>query len=227
MSAHFLIAGLTLVLIDLLLAGDNALVIAMAVRHLPPRERRVASAAGAGLAVLMRVALTFVAAQLLELRFVKLAGGLFILWIAFKVLRDAGEPEQVTAAPGGIMRAIWVVLLADLTMSVDNILAIAGASGGHIGLIIFGLAVSIPFIMVSSNLLAKLMNRYPIVIYAGAGILGKVGGDMAMTDPWMESVAPVSNAIRYAVDGALIALLWLAGWLFASRRRKDARAGGA
>ena len=221
-TGHFLIAGLTLVLIDLLLAGDNALVIAMAVRHLPRRERRIATAIGAAVAVALRVALTFVAARLLEVRFVKLAGGLFILWIAIKVLRDVHEPEQVTGSPRGMMRAIWYVIVADLTMSIDNILAIAGASRGHFGLILFGLALSIPFIMVSSNLLAKLMNRYPIVIYAGAAILGKVGGDMALTDPWVKSVLPVSDVTRYIVDAALIAAILLVGWMLTRKARRSA-----
>ena len=221
-TGHFLIAGLTLVLIDLLLAGDNALVIAMAVRHLPRRERRIATAIGAAVAVALRVALTFIAARLLEVRFVKLAGGLFILWVAIKVLRDVHEPEQDSIAPRGMMRAIWYVIIADLKMSIDNILAIAGASQGHLGLILFGLALSIPFIMVSSNLLAKLMNRYPVVIYAGAAILGKVGGDMALTDPWVRSVAPVSDTTRYIVDGALIAAILFVGWMLTRKARRSA-----
>jgi YjbE family integral membrane protein len=220
-AGHFLIAGLTLVLIDLVLAGDNALVIAMAVRQLPRRERRIASACGAALAVVLRVALTLVAAEILKVRFVKLAGGLFILWIAIRVLRDAHEPEQVTPSPRGLMRAIWYVIAADLTMSVDNILAIAGASRGHFGLIVFGLALSIPFIVVSSNLLATLMNRFPIVIYAGAGILGIVGGDMALTDPWVASIAPVSDTARYIVDAALVVAIWVSGWMFAARARRS------
>jgi YjbE family integral membrane protein len=218
-SSHFLIAGLQIVLIDLLLAGDNALVIAMAVRNLPTRERRLASAWGAGLAVLMRVALTFVAAEMLQVRFLKLAGGLLILWIAVKVLWESEESEQVEAAPPSLKRAIWYVLIADLTMSIDNILAIAGASGPHIELIIFGLALSIPFIVVSSNLLVNLMNRYPIVVYLGAGILGKVGGEMAMSDPWVESLVKISTPVRYGVDAALIAAIWILGWWGAKRKR--------
>ena len=219
-ASHFLIAGLTLVLIDLVLAGDNAVVIALAVRHLPRRERRIASVCGAALAVILRVALTFVAARFLEVRFVKLAGGLLILWIAFQVLRDAGQPPEVAAAPHGLARAIWFVLFADLTMSIDNILAIAGTSGGHFGLILFGLAVSIPFIVVSSNLLTNLMDRYPIVIYVGAAILGKVGGDMALTDPWVKGLVQIPDVARYAVDAALTAAILIAGHLAAKRSRQ-------
>ena len=219
-ASHFLIAGLTLVLIDLVLAGDNAVVIALAVRHLPRRERRIASVCGAALAVILRVALTFVAAKFLEVRFVKLAGGLLILWIAFQVLRDAGRPPEVAAVPRGLARAIWYVLFADLTMSIDNILAIAGTSGGHFGLILFGLAVSIPFIVISSNLLTDLMDRYPIVIYVGAAILGKVGGDMALTDPWVKGLIQIPDVARYAVDAALTAAILIAGHLAAKRSRQ-------
>src|ERR1700678_4540844 len=116
-SGHFLIAGLTLVLIDLLLAGDNALVIAMAVRSLPQRERRIGSICGASLAVILRVGLTFVAAKVLSVEFVRLAGGIFILWIAFQVLIDACKPPGTTVRAGSLMKAIWYVLVADVTMT--------------------------------------------------------------------------------------------------------------
>src|SRR5580704_11167982 len=131
-AGQFLIAGLTLVLINLLLAGDNALVIAMTVRALPPRERRIGSICGAVLAVILRVALTFVAAKILGMEFVRLAGGLFILWIAFQVLIDVCKPPGAAVRAGSLMKAIWYVVVADITMSIDNILAIAGASGGNL-----------------------------------------------------------------------------------------------
>jgi YjbE family integral membrane protein len=213
----FLIAGLTLVWIDLLLAGDNALVIAMAVRHLPARERRIAVICGASLAVILRVGLTFVAAQLLGIRFLKLAGGLFIVWIAYRVLHDSGKQDDAAPAAASWTTAMWYVLVADLTMSVDNILAIAGASGGRFELILFGLAVSIPFVVMSSNLLAKLMDRYPIVIYAGAALLGKIGGDMMLTDPWVEGWLHISDWVRYAIDAALAAAILIAARITAKR----------
>lgn len=218
-AGHFLIAGLTLVLIDLLLAGDNALVIAMAVRSLPRRERRIGSICGASLAVILRVGLTFVAAKVLSVEFVRLAGGLFILWIAFQVLIDACEPPETTVRPRSLMKAIWYVLVADVTMSTDNILAIAGASGGNLGLIVFGLGVSIPFVVLSSNLLAELMNKYPVIIYLGAAILGKVGGDMAISDPFMERVLHPTELARYVVEGALVVIIVTAGIMISRRRR--------
>jgi len=218
-TGQFLIAGLTLVLIDLLLAGDNALVIALAVRSLPRRERRIGSICGATLAVVLRVALTFVASKVLSVEFVELAGGVFIVWIAFKVLVDACEPPASTVRPGSLMKAIWYVVVADITMSTDNILAIAGASGGHLSLILFGLGVSIPFVVLSSNLLADLMNKYPAIIYLGAAILGKVGGDMAIGDPFMVRTLHPSGMARYAVDAALVVVILVSGRIISKRSR--------
>ena len=208
---HFFTGALQIVAIDLLLAGDNALVIAMAVRGLPKRERRIGTTCGAGVAVLLRVALTYVAARLLQISFLQLAGGLFILWIALKVLRDANDPPEAAPASQRLLQAIWYVVFADLTMSTDNILAIAGASGGNFALILFGLAVSIPFVVFSSNLLANLMNRYPATIYLGSAILGKVGGDMILQDPIVARALHPTDLARYAVDAALIAAILTLG----------------
>jgi YjbE family integral membrane protein len=218
-ASQFLIAGASLVLIDLLLAGDNALVIAMAVRSLPARERRIGSLCGALVAVVLRVGLTFVAAKLLNVEFVELVGGLFILWIALKVLIDACEEPDTVARPGSLMRAIWYVLVADITMSTDNILAIAGASKGNIGLILFGLGVSIPFVVMSSNLLVSLMDKYPMVIYLGAAILGKVGGDMALSDPFTVRMLHPTELTRYIVDAALIVVILVTGRVISQRSR--------
>jgi YjbE family integral membrane protein len=206
---HFVLSALSIVLIDLLLAGDNALVIAMAVRALPPAERRIGIIAGAAGAVVVRVGLTFVAARLLTLEYVELAGGLLVLWIAFKVLRDAADPPNCAPSPNRFLAAIWYIIFADLTMSVDNILAIAGASRGHLGLIVFGLAVSIPFVVFSSSLLGKLMDRYPWLIWLGAAILGKVAGDMILSDPLVVRMLWPTEMTRYILDAVLVASLLL------------------
>jgi YjbE family integral membrane protein len=214
---HFLLSGLSIVLIDLLLAGDNALVIAMAVRSLSPRERRIGIACGAGAAVALRVALTTVAAQLLTVPYVPLCGGVLVLWIGLKVLLDASDPPESTPSPKRLQQAIWYVVVADITMSTDNILAIAGASKGHFGLILFGLAVSIPFVVLSSNLLANLMDRYPAAIYLGAGVLGKVGGEMILTDPAVVRLLHPTDAMRFAVEATLVAALVVTGWRLCSK----------
>jgi YjbE family integral membrane protein len=215
---QFLVNGFAIVLIDLLLAGDNALVIAMAVRSLPRRQRRIGTACGAALAVVLRVALTAMAARLLSIRYVELGGGLFVLWIAVKVLVDASDPPEAAPAPKRLLAAIWYVVFADLTMSTDNILAIAGASKNHVSLIVFGLCLSIPFVVFSSNLLADLMDRYPATIYLGAGILGKVGGDMVLSDPFMLRLLHPTTALRYAVDAALVVAILVAGRMLGKKR---------
>jgi YjbE family integral membrane protein len=215
---HFLLGVFSIILIDLTLAGDNALVIAMAVRSLPRRERRIGTACGAAGAVLLRIALTIFAARLLSIRYVQLAGGLFIVWIAVKVLVDASAPPDSAPAPKRLVQAIWYVMFADLTMSVDNILAIAGASKGSVPLIVFGLCVSIPFVVFSSNLLADLMDRYPAAIYLGAAILGKVGGEMVLKDPLVVGILHPTDTFCYVVEGVLIVAVVVAGRLLGKKR---------
>ena len=220
-SIHrWLIDGFSIVLIDLLLAGDNALVIAMAVRGLSSRQRRIGIALGAGAAVVLRIALTIVAAQLLNVEFIKLVGGAFVIWIAIRVLADASSGEPEAAVPKSLWKAIWFIVVADITMSTDNILAIAGASRGNDWLIIFGLALSIPFVVFSSNLLAKLMDRYWIIVYLGAGILGKVGGEMMLTDPFVERTLHPSKILLYAVEAAAVIVILILGRILSQSAKK-------
>lgn len=218
-TAQFLFNAFSILLIDLLLAGDNALVIALAVRRLHGRERRIGSVLGAALAVLMRVALTFVAAKIIDLEYIQLAGGIFIAWIALKVLIDVSSPPEKLAAPGSLFPAIWQIAIADLTMSTDNILAIAGASKGHLVLIIFGLGLSIPFVILSANLLSSLMDRFPILIYLGSAVLGYVAGDMIMSDRFIQRTLHPSDLTRYIVEGALVLALLVVGRIICSARR--------
>jgi YjbE family integral membrane protein len=214
---HFLLSAGAIVLIDLLLAGDNALVIARAVRSLPKRERRLGTAGGAAAAVVLRVGLTFIAAKLLAIEYLQLAGGVLVLWIAVKVLRDASDPPDSAPSPKRFWEAVWYIVLADLTMSTDNILAIAGASKGNFGLILFGLALSIPFVVASSNLLADLMDRFPWTVYLGAAILGRIGGEMALSDPAVVRMAHPGELVRYGAEGGLALGLFVYGWVLGSR----------
>ena len=216
--SHYFLDCLSIIVIDLLLAGDNALVIAMAVRALPRPQRRMALMSGAGLAVLIRVAVTFLAAKLLRVEFLQLAGGVFVTWIAVRVLADASVPEANTPSPRDLWRAIGSIIIADLTMSTDNILAVAGASRGNVWLILFGLALSIPLVVSSSTFLAMLMDRYPLTMYVGAAILAKVGGDMMLADAFVRKLINPSNLLHYAVDAVLIAGVLVAGRLLCRRR---------
>jgi YjbE family integral membrane protein len=195
----FFLGILNIVIIDLILAGDNAVVIAMAVRSLPRKQRRWGIIMGAGAAVALRVVLTFFVAQLLEISFIKLAGGVLIAWIAVKLFME-GAPEQEDREARTLWQAMWLIVVADITMSTDNVLAVAGASHGNLFLLIFGLALSIPFVVFTSNLLAMLMDRYPIIIYLGAAVLGRVAGEMIFTDPAVVQWLQLPKWFNYTME---------------------------
>lgn len=218
------VAGiLNIVIIDLILAGDNAVVIAMAVRSLPRRQRRWGIILGAGAAVALRVALTFFVAQLLVIQYIKLAGGLLITWIAVKLFIE-GAPEQADQEAKTLLQAMWLIIVADLTMSTDNVLAVAGASHGNLFLLIFGLALSIPFVVFTSNLLSALMDRYPIILYIGAAVLGRVAGEMIFTDPAVTAWLKPSPWFCYAMEALFAVGVIVAGklWLKLAFRKAPA-----
>ncbi len=217
---------LNIVIIDLILAGDNAVVIAMAVRSLPRRQRRWGIILGAGAAVLLRVVLTFFVAQLLVIQYIKLAGGVLITWIAVKLFIE-GAPEQADQEAKTLLQAMWLIIVADVTMSTDNVLAVAGASHGNPFLLLFGLALSIPFVVFTSNLLSALMDRYPIILYIGAAVLGRVAGEMIFTDPAVVAWLDPSPWFRYAMEALFAVGVIVAGklWLsFAFRQAEDREA---
>jgi YjbE family integral membrane protein len=211
----FLVGFLSIVLIDLILAGDNAVVIALAVRSLPRKQRLRGIAFGAGAAVVLRVILTFFAAQLLQIQFIKFIGGAVIVWIAIKLFVEGAPDEEVKKEAKTLMQAVWVIIIADLTMSTDNILAVAGASKGNLFLLLFGLSLSIPFVVFTSNLLAMLMDKYPFLVYIGAAVLGRVAGEMMITDPFIVKLIHPSKFLQYSVEifftiGVLVAgKIWI------------------
>jgi YjbE family integral membrane protein len=216
---QFLLAVLSIVLIDLVLAGDNAVVIAMAVRNLPGKQRLWGIALGAGAAVVVRVIATFLVAQLLNIQFIKLVGGAVIIWIAVKLLSEGADEECEDKECGSIWQAVWIIIVADMSMGIDNMLAVGAASHGNLFLLLFGLVLSIPFVVFMSNILSKLMNKYPIILWLGAGILGKVGGEMMITDPWVHSLLNPPKWVEYAVMVFFVAFVCgLSKWI-ASRRK--------
>ncbi|MEO7346405.1 MAG: TerC family protein, partial [Opitutaceae bacterium] len=162
-----------IVWIDIVLAGDNAVVIALAVRNLPPKQRKMGILFGAGAAVVLRASLTAVTTHLLTIPYLKLIGGMLILWIAVKLLRQ-GQAEHGSDKQGaqGVWQAVWMIIVADITMSLDNVMAVGGAARGNNVLILFGLALSIPLVVFGSNLISKLMARYQVIVFVGAAILG-------------------------------------------------------
>ncbi len=209
----FFLGIVNIVIIDLILAGDNAVVIAMAVRSLPRSQRRWGIFLGSGAAVLLRVVLTFFVAQLLEVSFIKLAGGVLIAWIAVKLFLE-GAPEQQDKEAKSLWQAMQLIVIADITMSTDNVLAVAGASHGNFFLLIFGLALSIPFVVFTSNLLSMLMDRYPIIIYIGAAVLGRVAGEMIFTDPWVARLLQMPAWFNYAMEAVFAAGVIVVGKLW-------------
>lgn len=212
----FWVALLQIIGADIVLSGDNAVVIALATRSLPPRQQRTAIFWGTFAAVAMRVSLTVVAVTLLKLPALKLAGAAMLLWIAVQLLLPEEESAGTGMAGGSLGAAIRTILLADLVMSVDNIIAIAAAAKGSLLLLIIGLAVSIPLVVFTSTFLLKVMERYPIIITLGAALLGWVAGEMGISDPlvaqwinanasWLHGAAPVAGAIVVVATGKWLA----------------------
>ena len=183
-------AGLgQITLINIVLSGDNAVVIALAARSLPPHQQKQAVIWGAGAAVVMRIILTVVAVELLKWPYLKIIGALLLLWIAVKLLVPEHDDESVESSDN-LMKAIKTILIADLVMSLDNVIGVAAAAKGNITLLIIGLAISIPLVVFGATMLMKVMEKWPVIITIGAGLLGWVAGEMLVTDPfWADWVA--------------------------------------
>jgi len=184
---------LTIIWVNIILSGDNAVVIALAARSLPKHQQNKAVFWGAGAAVIMRIILTIVAVELLKWPYLKIIGGLLLFWIAVKLLLPEDGGEDVESSDN-LIQAIKTILIADLVMSLDNVIAVAAAAKGSITLLVLGLLISIPLVIFGATLLMKLMERYPVIITIGAGILGWVAGEMLVTDPvlidWISANIP-------------------------------------
>jgi YjbE family integral membrane protein len=178
--------------VNIVLSGDNAVVIALAARSLPPKQQKQAILWGSGAAIVMRIILTIFAVQLLTLPWLKLIGSFLLFWIGIQLLLPEDEGDDGVQSHGNLMSAIKTILIADLVMSLDNVIAVAAAAAGSVTLLIIGLAISIPLVVFGSTLLLKLMERFPVIITIGAGLLGFVAGEMLVTDPalegWMRGV---------------------------------------
>ncbi len=217
-SPEFWIAVGQIIIIDILLGGDNAVVIALASRRLPQAQRKKAIFWGVFGAVALRVALIYFALQLLRVSFLKLGGGLLLLWIGVKLLlpQKEGEGHDIDASTH-LLGAIRTIVVADAVMSLDNVIAIAAAAKDHVGLVVFGLVVSVPIIVWGSQFVLKLMDRFPIVIVAGAALLGWIAGDMIAHDVALKDyaaallpgkwvyAAPVAGALLVVTIGKFIA----------------------
>ncbi|MFZ0942914.1 MAG: TerC family protein [Syntrophobacteraceae bacterium] len=201
---------LNIIIINLILSGDNAILLAMAMRWLPPDLRKKGFVFGAGAAVALRIVLTFIIAQVLAIPCIKLAGGVVLLWIAVKLFVQ-GFPGGEEKEAATLLQAIRIMLIADLTMSLDNVIAVAGVSQGNILLLFLGLGTSIPFVIFTSGLLSMLMDRYPLIIYIGAAILGRLGAEMIVTDPVLTPYIDLPTFARYGFEALCAAGVIVAG----------------
>jgi YjbE family integral membrane protein len=185
-ATAFLVPLLQIIWIDILLSGDNAVVIALACRSLPRRQRQAAILLGAGAAVMLRVVFTFLVVELLSVPFLKIVGGALLLWIATQLIAEQKSEKEVTPAET-IWSSIRIIVVADAVMSLDNVVAIAAAARGSKWLILFGLALSIPLIVFGSTLLLTLLGRFPALVWFGAALLGWIAGDVIGSDPDVEA----------------------------------------
>ena len=224
-SPQFWTGLLMIIWVNIVLSGDNAVVIALAARSLPQRQQAKAVAWGAGAAVVLRIFLTIVAVEALKWPYLKLIGGLLLLWIATKLLMPEDGSDDVESSDN-LIQAIKVILIADLVMSLDNVIAVAAAAKGSTVLLVLGLAISIPLVIFGATVLMKLMERYPVIITIGAGLLGWVAGEMLVTDvtlvdwissntPWMHIHLPLLGEISWAQILGVAFVIVVGKWLAA------------
>jgi YjbE family integral membrane protein len=179
---QFWISVLQIVWINVLLSGDNAVVIALACRSLPAKQRLWGMVLGTGVALLLRLIFAGVVATLMVLPYIKIAGGLALLWIAIKLLTPTEEANDGSAASDSLWRAVKLIAIADVVMSLDNVIAVAAAANGSFALLVFGLGISIPAIVAGANIIMAMLNYFPLIIWAGAALLGWIAGDVVATD---------------------------------------------
>ncbi len=211
-SPAFWAAVVQIIAIDILLGGDNAVVIALACRKLPEKQRNQGIFWGVIGAILLRVVLIYFALQLLEIPYLKIVGGLMLFWIGVKlILPEDGDGHGDVSGSSSLIGAIKTIIVADAVMSLDNVIAVAGAAHGSIVLVVFGIVVSIPIVVWGSKLVLTLMDRLPLVITAGGGLLGWIGGGMLITDPalpvaWRQFL-PYQSQIVAALGAVLVVVI--------------------
>ena len=211
--------------LNLVLSGDNAVVIALAVRALPRRQRLLGQVWGTVGAVVLRLLFVGVVTLLLRIPLLRLVGGLLLVWIAVKLVQPVGDDEGGVRHGASFWDAVWIILVADITMSLDNVLAIAAAARGDMVLVAVGIAMSIPIVVWGSGVLARLMNRYPWIIWLGGGILGYVAGEMILEDPLVSSrLGAFAHVLEYSVPLGLAVIVTVLGWWLARRHQGRERA---
>ncbi|MBS0642848.1 MAG: TerC family protein [Acetobacteraceae bacterium] len=216
MDTASLIALLEIIGINIVLSGDNAVVIALACRSLPPRQQRYGIILGAGAAVVLRILFTIFVVYLMAVPFLKLAGGLLLLWIGYKLMVEEEQDESSVEAAGHLFGAIRTIMIADAVMSLDNVIAVAAAARGNHVLLVLGLLISIPLVVYGATLMMTLIRRFPFIVTLGGALIGYVGGEVIVSDPaiepwvnahahWLHVVAPLLAAVLVVDSGRFFA----------------------
>lgn len=216
MDTAFFIALLQIIGINIILSGDNAVVIALACRSLPPKQQKYGVLLGAGAAVVLRIIFTVFIVYLMAIPFLKVAGGLLLLWIGYKLMTEEEADENDIEASGNLFGAIRTILIADAVMSLDNVIAVAAAAKGSVTLLVLGLLISIPLVVYGATLMISLIKRFPFIVTLGAALIGYVAGEVIITDPavepwvdanahWLHIVAPLLGAVLVVDIGKFLA----------------------
>lgn len=220
MGTDLLGALLTIIVIDLVLSGDNAVVIGMAAQRLPPEQRRKAILFGGGAAIALRIAFTILAALLLQIPLLMAVGGVLLLWIALRLVLPASHAAESVASSGSLGQAVRTIVLADVVMSLDNMVAVAGASHGHVWLLLFGLCLSIPILLVGSSFVARLIDRFPWINYVGAAILVHTAMEMVVGDELLHRYVVINALLEWIIIIAGIVLIVIVGQIAQRRHRQ-------
>jgi YjbE family integral membrane protein len=219
-TPQFWVAVVEIIFVNILLSGDNAVVIALACRNLGQRQRRLGIFWGVLGAIVLRIVLTFFAMNLLAYPWLRLIGGALLLWIGVKLIAQDDGGEHKVKASDRLLTAVWTIIVADLVMSLDNVVAVAAAAKGDGPLIVFGLIISIPIVIVGSQIFMRLIARFPVLVVAGGGLLGYIAGEMAVEEPALQSWIKANAAgITWIVPLAGFVAVVAAG-LWLTRRRK-------
>jgi len=222
---QFWISVLQIIWINVLLSGDNAIVIALACRNLPQKQRFMGMVLGTGVALLLRLIFATVVSTLMLLPYVKIVGGLALFWIAVKLLMPGEGSDNEHSSSDSLWRAVKLIAVADVVMSLDNVIAVAAVADGSLALLVFGLGVSIPLIVAGANILMALLNYFPLIIWAGAGLLGWIAGEVIASDPaitdYLASFGP-DAAARVKLIASIVGMAGTVGFCLINRARERA-----
>jgi YjbE family integral membrane protein len=223
-TPQFWLAVVAIIFVNILLSGDNAIVIALACRNLSPRARRQGIFWGVLGAIVLRIALTFFVMRLLVDPWLRLVGAVLLAWIGVRLITEEAKSVRPITASDRLLAAVGTILVADLVMSLDNVMAVAAAAKGDVWLIVFGLAISIPMVVVGSQIIMPLIKRFPVLVYAGGGMLGYIGGEMALDDPVIEPwIAANASGIAPLVPFVGFTAVVAAGLVHTRRRKRAAQ----